>query len=229
MGYIDDRLCKKMSIKELEEYIANNYVLKQEWTLICEVQKLSWKFVNKYEEKIDWYALSVNPYLNDAIIECYSDKLNWGSIAQYHKLDENFVRRWWTLLVYHSFQLAQNKTFTVGMCRIVRYNIDWYEASKAFGEEFIRAFPDYIEWECILKQNHLYGEEFYREFIDYFDIYDLTYHILGFSGYENLLREVKDRIDWDEFIDRYGGVTTAYSEVYDWWLNNKEKNNENED
>ena len=38
-----------------------------------------------------------------------------------------------------------------------------------------------------------------------------------------MLREFKDKIDWDKYKDKVGCITTSYDEVYSWWLNKKEK------
>lgn len=224
MGFVDDILFNRMTINELEDYLSRNYVTKNEWSIISECQKLSWNFVHKHEENIDWYALSVNPFLNEAIIECYSDKLNWQDIAQFYRLNNKFVDRWWPYLTRESFYLAQNKTFTVEMCDKIKDNLDWWSVSKVASEEIIRAFPEYVDWDNVLKGEHgFFTEEFYREFIDYIDVYELTHQVLGYSGYKNLLREFKDRINWDKYKDRFGVILVSFNEVYEWWLNKKEK------
>lgn len=200
---------------------AGDSLTKEDWRYICRNQKLDSSFLYENEYYIDWTSVSINPNLTEDIIYNFPDKLNWEEISSWYPLTPQFVDDYMDYIDF--FYITFNETLTVPILKKIYYAIDWrqFSSSMYITEEIIRAFPELVSWSGILKRT--FSEEFYREFLDYFDLYELTNAILGYQEYNELLRELKDKIDWDEFKNQGHVITMAYEEVYEWWLNNKEK------
>lgn len=221
---------KHFDIKDLD-YIVNQediYPLSyKDWKEICMFQKLDLKFVFDHYYRIDWDALSRNINLTEDIIEEFKDKLNWENISSWYPLTEEFVEEYKSYL--DGFYIISNKSLTVNILKKIYHFIDWrqFSSSPFMTEEIIRAFPELINWSSILRQEPFYSEEFYREFIDYFDINELVHTTLGYQNFKNLLRELKDKIDWSVFTNHYNyAITSSFNEVYDYWWNKKRNKRE---
>lgn len=72
----------------------------------------------------------------------------------------------------------------------------------------MREFEDYIDWECISKQQNL-SEDFIREFRDRVDWKSISrYQALS----ENFIREFEDKIDWSIVSDVYQTLSEKFHE-----------------
>lgn len=213
----------KYSINELEDIIENEYLTEEDWNALSISQKLTPTFIFNHESEISFFDLSLNENLTDDIIEAYEDLLDWDNIALMHPLTIEFVDKWGYRLRVN--KLVCNKTFTVDILNAMKHYIDWNELSDEdyLTEDIIRKFHTYVNWDILVKGNRLFSESFIREFIDYFDLNLLVYRMLSFQGYENLMRELKDKIDWEEYKNKDYSIFEAHLELYNWWLNNKKK------
>lgn len=224
LAYADPKFWhNKYSINELENIIENEYLTEEDWNVLSISQKLTPNFILNHENEISFSDLSLNENLTDDIIEAYEDLLDWDNIALIHPLTIEFVDKWGYKLRVN--KLVCNKTFTVDILDAMKHYIDWNELSYEdyLTEDIIRKFHTYVNWDILIKGNRLFSESFIREFIDYFDLNSLVYRVLPFQGYENLMRELKNKIDWEKYKDEYYSIFEAHRELYNWWLNNKRK------
>lgn len=227
-GYWDNRYLEFYDEENLDTQVSENLsnLTERDWEVISEFMKLDLHFVHMYEDYIQWEYLSENEHLTEDIIDEYTYRLNWERVYRtYPNIDEHFLRKYREFIC--SVPICENKNISWKLLHKFAKDLAWYQISWVkwiTTEDFIREFKDNICWDIIIKNECELSESFIREFIDYFDINQLVNYRLGYQNMKNLLRELKDKIDWTDYLDRGNKITDGYLEVYDyWWGKNRNK------
>lgn len=225
LEYNDNRYLDFYDEVNTEEQVRKHYpnLTNLDWDNICLVGNLSLEFVLEFEQHINWRALSRNINLNKRIISVYkSTRLDWDEIWRFHTLSVDFINEY--IHYMKAIPFLENEDTTYELIHQFAPYLNWYEISNdqyVCTDEFVREFADYIVWNNALSNGRVYEESILREYLPKMDLYLLVSEQLAWQGKENLLRELKDKIKWDDYLNSGYAVFDGHKEVYDYWWGKK--------
>lgn len=221
--YGDNRFLDYYDEENTEKQVREHYpkLTELDWDFICLVGNLSLCFVEEFKPHINWRSLSKNKRLDMRIICKFADLLDWEDIWFHHELDENFVGAF--LHEIYSQAFVKNRHNNYKLIHQFAQYLDWSDICKdqyILTNEFIREFGEYIDWDVALKNGNIYDDDILREFLPNMDLYLLVAEQLCWQGKEDMLRELKNLINWDTYKHNYN-LNDELIEVYDWWWSRK--------
>lgn len=222
--YGDHRYLEFYDEVNTEAQVRKQYpkLTEMDWDWICMIGNLSWEFIQEFEEHINWYALSKNTNLDEKVINVYKSKLEWDDIWRYHNLTEEFIEHF--IHYMESIPFIENNTNNYQLIHKFAKHLNWYEiSSNAYicTDEFVREFKDYLDWDVAIKNGKIYEDDLLREFLPKMNLNLLVFQQLSWQGKENLLRELKNKIKWDKYLNEGYPVYDGHMEIYDWWWSKK--------
>lgn len=208
---VESKQWDRVSKEPLCEKLMRKWCSYLNWTIVCEVQKLSIAFIIEMNRYVDWKVVCKNQRLDEGIIRQFIKYIDIDSVCQYQNLTETFMTKYaevlnWKLI--SEYQLNLSEPFIRKF--LDRLDIRTLCRTQHLSEELIEdvlSNKTKTDFEFLFKK--VFSERMSEEVIDFEKEF---LRLLKPEVVDKFIRN-QDPLDWDaiwdnqilsqEFVDKY--------------------------